>query len=326
MAYVTRHLGRIGFLFFLINIISGVMLAFYFRPASPYSSVSYIMENVEFGLLTRSVHSWSSYLLVLLMFTHMVRGVLRRGYRVSEKSWIVGSLMGLIILVCSFTGYLLIWDQRAYWATVIGINTMETVPYIGGPLKIFLLGGPEVVADTVGRFYALHTLVLPALAIALMILHIRSLNQLWRFLLDFMRRIGILGSIVKGKLEEMDSTALSNLLLEVLEVFVVFEIILVLALLFPPGIGERANPLITPAQVKPEWYFLFVYQGLKYAPKVVGVTFFFVILPILIISLPLIDRGLSPALHPQKRRLLATILILLALTALFTLTILGWLA
>jgi ubiquinol-cytochrome c reductase cytochrome b subunit len=233
--------------------------------------------------------------------------------------------MGLVILGCGFTGSLLIWDQRAYWATIIGIGTVETIPYIGGSLKAFLLGGLEVTPITIGRFYALHTLMLPALLAALMIAHLPSLNQLWEYLFDFMRRVGIVGTRGKDNLWEMDATASSNLLLELMEIFSTIGVILVLAFLFPPEMGEKANPLITPPGVKPEWYFLFIYQGLRYVPKVVGVVLFLLVVPILIILLPLLDRGPSLAIHPVKRPL-ATILVLLVLAALFSLTILGWLA
>ena len=313
------------FLLLLINVVSGIMLAFYYRPSSPYSSVSYIIEDVEFGLLTRSVHRWSAYLLIFLMLIHLVRSLFQGRYKVSRRSWIVGSFMGLVILGCGFTGSLLIWDQRAYWATIIGIGIVETIPYIGGSLKTFLLGGPEVTRITISRFYALHTLMLPALLAALMIVHLPSFNQLWEFLFDFMRQVGIVGTRGKDNLGEMDATASSNLLLELVEIFSAIGVILVLALLFPPEMGEKANPLITPSQLKPEWYFLFIYQGLKYTPKAVGVVLFFLAFPISIILLPLLDRSPSLAIHPGKRPL-ATILVLSVLVALFSLTILGWLA
>jgi len=306
-------------------VVSGIMLAFYYRPSCPYSSVSYITKYVEFGLLTRSVHHWSAYLLILLIPIHVLRSLLQGRYKVSRRSWMVGSLMGIAILGCSFTGSLLIWDQRAYWATIIGIGVVETTPYIGGTLKAFLLGGSELSTITIGRFHVLHTLMLPALLIALMILHLQSLTQLWEFLFDLMRRVGILGRREKGDLKEMDPLAFSGLLLEVMEIFSTIGLVLVLALLFPPEMGEKANPLVTPPEVKPEWYFLFIYQGLKYVPKAAGVVVFFLVLPMLIIFLPLLDRSPSLAIHPVKRPL-ASILVVVALVALLSLTILGWLA
>ena len=301
------------------------MLATYYRPSSPYSSVSHIIKNVELGPLIRGVHHWSAYLLIFLMIVHLLRSLLQGRYKVSRKSWIVGSFMGLAILGCNFTGYLLIWDQGAYWATIIGISAAETIPYIGVPLKTFLLGGLDVAPITIGRFYTLHTLMLPALLIALIILHLPGFNQLWEFLFDFMKQMGILGTRGKGNLKEMDAPAFSGLLLELMEIFSTIGVIIVLAFLFPPEMGEKANPLITPPQVKPQWYFLFIYQGLKYVPKVVGVVLFLLVLPVLIILLPLLDRGPSLTIHPVKRPL-ATILVLFVMVALIGLTILGWLA
>jgi len=110
-----------------------------------------------------------------------------------------------------------------------------------------------------------------------------------------------------------------------MEIFSTMGVVLLLALLFAPEVGEKANPLITPAQVKPEWYFLFLYQGLKYLPKGVGIVLFFLVFPVLIIVLPLLDRGPSLPIHPLNRPF-ATILVLLALAILLSLTILGWLA
>ncbi len=301
------------------------MLGAYYRPSSPYSSASYVIKNVEFGQLVRSVHHWSAYLLIFLLLLHVLRGLLQGRYRVSRRSWIVGSLMGSVLLGISFTGSLLIWDQRAYWATVIGMSAVETIPYIGGSLKTLFLGGGEVTPITIGRFYALHTLILPAFLVALVIFHLRSSSDLWEYLFDFLRRAGVVGAREKGNLEKMDAPALSNLSQELMEIFSTIGIVLLLALLFPPGLGEKANPLITPAQVKPEWYFLFIYQGLKYLPKGVGILLFFLVLPLSIMLLPLLDRGPSLPIHPVSRPF-ATILVLLALAILLSLTILGWLA
>ena len=325
MAYLIHHLGRVAFLLFLINVVSGIMLATYYRPSSPYNSVSYIIKNVEFGPLIRSVHHWSACLLIFLVIVHLLRSLLQGRYKVSRKSWIVGSFMGLAILGCNFTGYLLIWDQRAYWATIIGINAVETIPYMGVPLKTFLLGGLDVAPITISRFYTLHTLMLPALLIALTILHLPSFNRLWEFLFHFLKQLGFLGTRGKGNLQEMGTPAFSGLLLELMEIFSTIGVILVFAFLFPPEMGEKANPLITPPQVKPQWYFLFIYQGLKYVPKVIGVVLFLLVLPLLIILLPLLDRSPSLTIHPVKRPL-ATILVLFVMVALFGLTILGWLA
>jgi len=108
------------------------------------------------------------------MLVHVLRNLFQGRYKVSRRSWIVGSFMGFVILGCGFTGSLLIWDQRAYWATVIGMSTVESIPYIGGSLKTFLLGGGEVTSVTIGRFYALHTLMLPTFLVALLVFHLSS--------------------------------------------------------------------------------------------------------------------------------------------------------
>jgi ubiquinol-cytochrome c reductase cytochrome b subunit len=325
LAYLILHLGRVTFLLFLFNAISGIMLALYYHPAFAYPSVWYIIKNVDFGVVIQGVHHWSVHLLIFFLIMHFLRSLLQGGYKLSRRSWIVGSLMGMIVLLCSFTGCLLIGDQRGYWMTVIGMSIVESIPFIGLHLKTFLLGGPEPNPSTIGRFYALHTLMLPGLLAAFIVFHLKSFSQLWRSVFDFMRRLGIVGARGKDYLEKMDASAYCGFLLELIEIFSTMGVILLLALLFPPGIGQKANPLVTPLAVKPEWYFLFIYQGLKYLPKQGGAVLFLLALPVLMVLLPLIDRSPALSIHPVHRPW-ATVLVFIALVTLLSLTVLGWLA
>jgi ubiquinol-cytochrome c reductase cytochrome b subunit len=301
------------------------MLAFYYQPASAYQSVWYIIKHVEFGVVVQGVHHWSAHLLIFFMIMHFLRSLLQGRYKVSRRSWIVGSLMGMIVLASGFTGCLLIGDQRGYWMTVIGMSILENTPFIGLPLKTFLLGGPEPNTSTIGRFYALHTLILPGLLVAFIVFHLKSFSQLWVFVFDFMRRLGVVGAGRKNDSEKMDASACCGFLLEFMEIFSTFGVILLLALLFPLGLGQKANPLVTPLAVKPEWYFLFIYQGLKYVPKRVGAVLILLVLPLLMALLPLIDRSPSLSIHPIHRPL-ATTLVFFGLVTLLSLTVLGWLA
>lgn len=301
------------------------MLAFYYQPASAYQSVWYIIKNVEFGVVIQGVHHWSAHLLIFFLIMHLLRSLFQGRYKVSRRSWIVGSLMGMIVLACSFTGCLLIGDQRGYWMTVIGMGIVENVPFIGLNLKTFLLGGPEPNTSTVGRFYALHALMLPGLLTAFMVFHLKSFNQLWVSVFDFMRRLGIAGARGKDDLEKMHASSYRGFLLELMEIFSAIGVILLLALLFPPGITQKADPLVTPLAVKPEWYFLFLYQGLKFLPKQLVAVLFLLVLPVLTVLLPLIDRSPSLSIRLVQRPL-ATILVFIVLVTLLSLTVLGWLA
>jgi quinol-cytochrome oxidoreductase complex cytochrome b subunit len=325
LAYLILHLGRITFLLFLFNAISGILLAFYYQPSSSYHSVWYITKNVEFGVVIRSVHHWSAHLLIFFLIMHFLRSLLQGRYKVSRRSWIVGCLMGMIVLTCSFTGCPLIGDQRGYWMTVIGMSIVENIPLVGLPLKTFLLGGPEPNPSTIGRFYALHTLMLPGLLTAFIVFHLKSFSQLWMCVFDFTRRLGIVGASGKDYLDNMDASAYGGFLFELMEIFSTIGVILLLALLFPPGIGQKANPLVTPLAVKPEWYFLFIYQGLKHLPKQGGAVLFLLALPVLMVLLPLIDRSPALSIHPVHRPW-ATVLVFIALVTLLSLTVLGWLA
>jgi ubiquinol-cytochrome c reductase cytochrome b subunit len=324
LAYLVLHLGRITFLLFLFNAVSGILLAFHYQPASAYQSVWYIIKNVEFGAVIQGVHHWSAHLLIFFLVLHFLRGLLQGRYKVSRRSWIVGCLMGMIVLAGSFTGCLLIGDQKGHWTTVIGMSVVENIPCVGLPLKTFLLGGLEPNPSTIGRFYALHTLMLPGLLAAFLAFHLKSFSQLWGSVFDFMRRLGIVGPRETNSLEKMDASAGRSFLLELMEIFSAMGSILLLASLFPPGMGQKANPLVTPLGLKPDWYLLFLYQSLRYVPKQVAAVLFLLILPPLLVLLPLIDRSSSLPIQPIHRPL-AAILVFGVLIVLLSLTVLGWL-
>ena len=301
------------------------MLAFHYRPSSPYQSVMHITYNVPFGCLMRSTHYWAANILIFLMTGHLFSALLQGKYKEFRFRWTMGSLIGLVVLVSAFTGYLLIWDQRAYWATIVGINIIDSVPLIGEALKRFLLGGIEYSQTTIHRFYVLHTVVLPGSLVVLMLGHIRSLDQVWNASSCFLKKLGSIGERNRPDSKGMDAETTARLLRELMEVLCLLGLILVLAMLLPAEIDKKANPLMTPAKVKPEWFFLFVYQGLKYVPKDIGSTLFLVVLPTFILALPLLDKSRYSTINPNQRPL-ATALVTLVFLAVSVLTILGWLA
>jgi menaquinol-cytochrome c reductase cytochrome b subunit len=168
-------LGSATLTAFLVQLITGVILAMYYHPHpdTAYESIQRITNDLTLGWLVRGMHRWGASVFIILMFFHMARVFLFGAYKYPrELNWILGVTMLLLGMLQGFTGYLLPWDQTAYWATVVGINLNGTAPFVGPLLAQFLRGGAEIGANTISIFYALHMLVLPGALIGLMTLHI----------------------------------------------------------------------------------------------------------------------------------------------------------
>ena len=160
-------LGGITFALFLIQGVTGILLSLYYRPTpgEAYESILFIMNNVRFGWLIRSIHSWSSTLMIAFCVAHMLRVFITGSYkRPRELNWVAGVFLLLLTLAFGFTGYLLPWDQKALWGSTIGSEILGIIPVIGGWLLGLLRGGLEITGLTLTRFYGIHMLVLPVLA------------------------------------------------------------------------------------------------------------------------------------------------------------------
>ena len=167
-------LGGSAFFFFFVQVLSGILLTLYYRPTpkEAYASILMIMNEVRFGWLIRSTHAWSANLMILAVFGHMVRVFVTGAYkRPRELNWVAGVLLFLVTLTFGFTGYLLPWDQRAYWATTVGTELVGGVPVVGPALLVLLRGGESVSALTLTRFYGIHVMVLPWVALLLLGAH-----------------------------------------------------------------------------------------------------------------------------------------------------------
>jgi len=159
-------LGGITFALFVIQGITGILLSLYYRPTpeAAYESILFIMNNVRFGWLIRSIHSWSATLMIAFCVAHMLRVFITGAYkRPRELNWVAGVVLLLLTLVFGFTGYLLPWDQKALWGSTVGSEILGVVPLIGDALLGLLRGGPDITGLTLTRFYGIHMLVLPAL-------------------------------------------------------------------------------------------------------------------------------------------------------------------
>jgi menaquinol-cytochrome c reductase cytochrome b subunit len=170
-----QTLGSATLTAFIVQAVTGVILAMYYKPTphDAYASIQNITDHVTMGWLVRGMHKWGASVFIILMFLHMGRVFLFGAYKYPrELNWIVGVLLLLMGMLEGFTGYLLPWDQTAYWATVVGINLNGTAPFLGPWLAQFLRGGQDIGADTLTRFYSMHMLLIPGAIIALIGLHL----------------------------------------------------------------------------------------------------------------------------------------------------------
>src|SRR6187397_3177228 len=174
-------LGSATLTAFLVQAVTGVILAMYYKPApeEAYASIQHITNDLTLGWLVRGMHRWGASVFIILLFLHMGRVFLFGAYKYPrELTWITGVLILATGMLMGFTGYLLPWDQTAYWASAVGINLNGTAPFAGPWLAQFLAGGPEISTETLPKFYAMHMLLIPGLLIPLIGIHIYLVTRL----------------------------------------------------------------------------------------------------------------------------------------------------
>lgn len=255
-------LGATPLMLFLFQVITGILLTFYFIPSpeAAYDSVRYISEDVRMGFWIRGLHRWGSSLMVIAIFLHMVRVFFTRAYRKPrELNWIVGMLLLLTTFGLCFTGYSMVYNQLSYWATTVGTSMIKEIPLLGAPILYLLRGGEEVGSNTLTRFFQLHIGFLPTIIFLILVLHI-----------VMVRLHGV------SKLEGRENEASYSFYPEHFYHTIVMALFLLtlmsaLTVIFPPGLGEPANPNVTPGHIKPEWYFFAVYSVLKLVPLKSGI-------------------------------------------------------
>jgi menaquinol-cytochrome c reductase cytochrome b subunit len=175
-------LGSATMFVFLSQAVTGVFLAMYYRPdvnGGAYESIRYINDQAFLGQFVHAMHKWGASVMIILIFLHMARVFFFGAYKYPrELTWIIGVVLLILTMAMGFSGYLLPFDQRAYWATIVGVNINGTGPFIGPYLSDFLRGGPEFGANTLSRFYAIHMLIIPGLMAALIGLHLYLVTKL----------------------------------------------------------------------------------------------------------------------------------------------------
>jgi cytochrome b6 len=291
------YFGGMTLFFFAIQVATGILLMLYYRPSAEgaFESVEFLMTTVPFGWLIRSVHAWSANLMVFSAAVHLVSVYFLKAYRPPrELTWVTGCLLLFLSLAFGFSGYLLPWNKLSFFATEVGTEIAGRVPVVGEWMLRFLRGGDRVTGGTLSRFYGWHVAILPAATTALLLLHLllvqihgmsrppaveregRSPRGM-RFVPHFALREAFVWTLALGLLATV-------------------------AALFPWELGEKADPF-APAyeDIRPEWYFMYMFQTLKLVPggEVAGLEFesipilAFGLLGAILLLVPFLDRGIT---------------------------------
>ena len=254
--------GATPLILFALQVVTGIMLAFYFVPSPEmaYESVRHITEDVRMGFWIRGIHRWGSNLMIIALLLHITRVFFTNAYRKPrELNWIVGVMLFFLTLGFSFTGYSLLNNQLAYWATTVGTNMFVEVPLIGGLLLDFLRGGADVTANTLTRFFMIHVMFLPLLMLIVLAVHIIIL------------RVHGMAEIEGAEKGHYAFYPHHFQKIVIITLFLI-SVMSTLTIIFPPGLGTPADAAVTPLHIKPEWYFFPTYRFLKLVPLVTGIA------------------------------------------------------
>ena len=243
---------------FVVQIITGILLAFYYRPAraEAWDSIRYITDEAAFGWYIRSVHKWAATLMVAAVILHQLRIYFTGAYRAPrEINWMVGMCLLICTLMTGFTGYSLVYEQLSYWGATVGANMMDSVPLVGNFMKQMLLGGEAYNDHTLSRFFILHGAVLPVVMVLLIAIHI-----------TLIRLQGVTEFTFP---EDANNPKKSfnffpdHFYTELIIGLVLMIVLSALATILPATMGPQADPLTTPEIIKPEWFFYVVFRWLK---------------------------------------------------------------
>ena len=289
--YHMKHwwfcLGGTPAFLFLVQILTGILLCFYYSPSTltAYESVAFITNKLPYGWYIRGLHKWGATLFIASIILHQMRVYFTSAYRMPrEINWMVGMTILLSSMVLGFTGYSLVYEQLSFWGATVGANISDGVPIVGVYLKRMLLGGDTYNASTLNRFFILHAAILPVILTLLLFIHF-----------SILRIQGV--SEFKFQKDEKNEKKFFNffpdhVMTELIMSLVIMIILSALATALPAHLGTKANPLITPEVIKPEWYFYTVFRWLKlfsgtFALLSIGLIVF------LMFTWPFIDKWLQ---------------------------------
>jgi cytochrome b6 len=260
---IWYYLGGMTLFLFMIQVTTGILLLLYYRPSAEeaFESIQFLMTSVEFGWLIRSIHSWAANLMVFTLFLHFFSVLLLKAYRAPrEVSWLSGMGLLALTLTFGFTGYLLPWNELAYFATRVGTEIPGVVPLVGPFLRRLLRGGDDVTGATLTRFYGIHVAILPALTTLFLGLHLFLVQKHGMSVPPDVER--------SGGAKKMMPFFPNFLLRDVVGWLTALAVLAALAAYFPAELGRKADPFQpAPAGIKPEWYFMFMFQTLKMLPS-----------------------------------------------------------
>ncbi len=338
-AFLDRHVpGNIGWLHTLgsatlfllvVQIATGIALSMSYVPSPDhaYESVLFI-DQTPFGSLVRGIHHWAAGLLVLMIGLHTLRVFIWGAHRYPrEITWLIGAGLFFVVLGFAFTGYLLPWDQKAYWATVVGTNIAGSAPLIGGSVLEFLRGGVQLGAVTLARFYGIHVWVLPAALFVLVGIHLFAVirqgiaasprrKPLVEPIEGLSRREAYEREYAAEK--EAGKPFWAALLKDAIVAAILLAIVVVLALTQGSQLEAKADPNATNYVPRPEWYFLDLFQILWYFTGNLEPLLIFLAFTagaLIFVLVPFLDRG--SARHPRQRP------IAMALTSLVVVAVVG---
>jgi len=324
------YFGSLALLVLVNQIVTGIFLTMHYKPSATeaFTSVEYIMRDVDWGWLIRLMHSTGASLFFVVVYLHMFRGLIYGSYqKPRELVWVLGMLIFLTLMAEAFMGYVLPWGQMSYWGAQVIINLFGAIPFVGEDLTEWIRGDYLVSDATLGRFFALHVIALPLVILLLVVLHLGALHEVGSNNPD--------GVDIKKVKDPVTKIPLDGIAFHpyytVKDLFgtAFFLLIAAFILFFEPTFGglflehdnfNAANPLVTPEHIKPVWYFTPYYAMLRAVPdKLFGVMIMGGAVLILFL-LPWIDR--SPVKSLRYRPLLHTLLIALFVVAF---AVLGWL-
>ena len=262
---VPNHLKRWWFCLggtpaylFVVQIVTGILLAFYYQPSpsTAYESVEYITNDVTFGWYIRSLHKWAATLMIAAVILHQMRVYFTGAYRrPREINWLIGMALLMCVLLTGFTGYSLVFEQLSFWGATVAGNISKAVPLIGPLSQNMLLAGDSYNEQTLPRFFILHAAVLPTTIILMLIVHIALI-----------RLHGV------TEFHDPDEPAdqpqhfdffPDHIMTELTIGLILMLILSALATVFPASLGARADQLTTPDHIKPEWFFYVSFRWLK---------------------------------------------------------------
>jgi ubiquinol-cytochrome c reductase cytochrome b subunit len=309
-------LGSATLFVFILQMVTGIWQLFYYVPTvdHAYDSLNFLRLFVPYGWLIHGLHYWGATAMVILVGLHILRVFIWGAYKKPrELTWLFGVVLLLLTVALSFTGAALPWDERGYWATVVGTSIAGTTPFVGNGLKYLLIGGNKIEQLTLSRFFILHTAIIPGITVIMIVVHFAAF-----------RKFGSVGPWIEEKRNIKSDFWPEQVSKDMVVAVLLFLLLVTLAAFKPPPFTGPADPLDTTYLPKPEWNFLFLYQALKVFPgslEKLGTVGIPALVILIFVSLPFLDR--KPERNPLKRPAMMfggfAFLVLL-----FTLTIMGY--